>query len=315
MTPFDIYSNALFCAKVFQIHTGVGTGTAMASSPIVSAPSMVFGIDLVKNVETLSRFLDHVEIVVFLTPECHNIPTDREIARLKEIKANKKNFSYSVHLPTSLEIAAGDESKKNAAIGSASEIVHLFEDIEPAYYILHIPVTVPTLTMAPDNYLKEDHHPEFNGWTDRAFKGLEIIQAETELGCRLLVENINYSPKFLKPFWQQGLCGVCLDIGHLLLGKEGVLENLEYHMPVIKEIHLHGVVDWTEHLALDVLPEKRVQSWIDKLIACNYTGIINLEVFDPEDLEISLAVIRKNGLVREGQRKRDADYGSRDPAG
>ena len=235
--------------------------------------------------------MDHVEIVIFHTPKCHNIPTDEEIIHLKEIKA-KKNLSFSVHLPASFEIASPDESKKNAAIELASEIVHFFEFIDPVHYILHVLVTAPTLTAESGMYFKENSRPEFNGWLDRAVTGLEKIQAETELGRRLLVENINYSPKFLKPFWQLGLCGFCLDIGHLLLGNEAVLENLDSHLPVINEIHLHGVANQREHLALDVLPAKRVKSWIDKLIASNYRGIVNLEVFDPKDLEISLAVIR-----------------------
>jgi sugar phosphate isomerase/epimerase len=41
---------------------------------------------------------------------------------------------------------------------------------------------------------------------------------------KLLVENINYSPSFLEPFCKEGLCGLCLDIGHLLLGQEDVME-------------------------------------------------------------------------------------------
>ena len=269
---------------------------------------MVFGMDLVENVQLLSRFLDHVEIVIFHTPECHNIPSDRQIARLKEIKSNN-NLSFSVHLPPSLEIASPDETKKNAAVALASKIVHLCEKMNPDYYILHVPVTAPTLTAEPGKYLKKNNRPEFTGWLDRAATGLEKIQAETKLGPRLLVENINYSPKFLRPFWQQGLCGFCLDIGHLLLGNEAVLENLDSHLPVINDIHLHGVEDQREHLALDVLPEDRIKSWIDKLVTSNYSGIVNLEVFSPKDLEISLAVIRKNGFPQAGKRKRDTDQG------
>lgn len=268
---------------------------------------MVFRMDLVENVESLSRFLDHVEIVIFHTPECHNIPTNREIARLKEIKS-KKNLSFSVHLPPSLEIASHDETKKSAAVALASKIVHLCEEINPYYYILHVPVTSPMLTAEPGKYLKKNTLPEFNGWLDRAAQSLDKIQSETKLRTRLLVENINYSPKFLRPLWQQGLCGFCLDIGHLLLGNEAILENLDSYLPVIKDIHLHGVVDQREHLALDVLPEDRVKSWFDKLKIFNYTGIVNLEVFSPEDLEISLAVIRKIGFTQAKRHQRQTEY-------
>jgi len=66
---------------------------------------MVFGLNLVENVKRLSRIVNHIEVVIFHTPDLHNIPTTEEILFLKEIKA-EKNLTYSVHLPASLEIAA-----------------------------------------------------------------------------------------------------------------------------------------------------------------------------------------------------------------
>jgi sugar phosphate isomerase/epimerase len=107
------------------------------------------------------------------------------------------------------------------------------------------------------------------------------------------LENINYSPDLLEFIRQQGFCAFCLDMGHLLLGRESVRKTLKRYLPVIKEIHIHGVTGWDEHLGLDVLPLERVQSWFHCLNDYGYTGILNLEVFDPVDLKKSLEVLKQ----------------------
>jgi sugar phosphate isomerase/epimerase len=258
----------------------------------LSAPSMVFGQDLVNNVRNLSHIVKHIEIVLFHTPELHNIPTAEEILFLQGIK-EEKNLTYSIHLPASLEIAAEDGAKRLRAVQRATEIVARMHGLAPEYHILHIPITTPTLTAQPGCYIMGEEEFMYGAWAERATKSLESIQAVTGLKQRLLLENINYSPRLLDSVRQAGLCAFCLDIGHLLLGRESVCDTLRRYLPVTREIHIHGVIGWDEHLGLDVLPEERVQSWLHCLNRYGYTGILNVEVFDPVDLENSLGVLQK----------------------
>jgi len=257
----------------------------------ISAPSLVYGFDLVENVNTLSRMVDHVEIVVFHTPEHDNIPTPEALAVLRKIQ-NGTGLTFSVHLPASFEIAAADEKTRHLFLQRTIGMIHHFKLLKPEFYILHVPFTAPTLVAEPGCYFAAREMDRFTAWSQRAIDGLARIQAETDLGRRLLVENINYSPTFLEPFWQKGLCGFCLDIGHLLLGGESVGESLDRYLPVIREIHLHGVIGWEEHLSLSVMQKKRVGSWIDKLTDNAFGGIVNIEVFSPEDLSSSLEMLR-----------------------
>jgi sugar phosphate isomerase/epimerase len=268
------------------------------SPPTLSAPSMVFGRDLLLNVQKLSRIVRHVEIVLFHTPELHNIPTAEELLFLQEIK-EEKQLTYSVHLPASLEIAAENRIKRHRAVQRATQIVTHMNALAPDYHILHIPITTPTLTAQQGCYIMTEEEFMYAAWADRATKSLQIIQAETGLKQRLLLENINYSPKLLDPIRQAGFCAFCLDIGHLLLGGESVREVLRQYLPAIREIHIHGVVGWDEHLGLEVLPEERVQAWLTDLNRYGYTGILNVEVFDPVDLESSLRVLRKIGPMKQ----------------
>lgn len=264
------------------------------NSFVISAPTMVFGTDLVENVQKLSSVVDHVEIVLFHTPDLHNVPDRKEIITVKEILAEKK-LTCSVHLPASLEVAASEAPKRHRAIQLATEMVEHLDMLNPRYYILHVPITPPTLIAQPGSYLHEPEVPEFGAWAQRAFGALAVIQMRTGLNHRLLVENINYSPAFLEPLWREGLCAFCLDIGHLLLGGESVRKNLERHLPVIREIHLHGVIACEEHLSLDVLSIERVRSWFQRLSEFGYRGVLNIEVFDPEDLKKSLRMVNAVG--------------------
>jgi len=82
---------------------------------ILGAPSMVYGEDLIHNVEMLSDLVKDIEIVLFHTPECHNIPSGREIDRLREIR-NQKEISFTVHLPASLEPASERQDLRKASL-------------------------------------------------------------------------------------------------------------------------------------------------------------------------------------------------------
>jgi len=257
----------------------------------ISAPSMVFGDVLIENVQYLADIVDHIEIVLFQTDELDNLPSRPDIEKLKEIGVEKR-ITYSVHLPTSLEIASRDEKKLKGSIRRAVEMITLMSECFPLYYILHIPFTTPTLTPVPGCYFSKEDQQEFTVWTRRALSSLQTLHQQAGVDGRLLVENINYSPMFLEPMWQSGLCHLCLDLGHLLLGRENVLAVMKKYPAVTREIHLHGVRGHEEHLSLSALPTGMVQEWVKYLVGISYKGILNLEVFSPGDLQRSLAVLR-----------------------
>ena len=128
-------------------------------------------------------------------------------------------------------------------------------------------------------------------WTRRALRSLQDIQGQTGQKNKLLIENINYSPIFLETFWNLGLCGFCLDMGHLMLGGESVIEVTEQFISVTGEVHLHGVIGYEEHLCLAAVPAKRVSKWLKLLLKSFYGGVVNLEVFSQADLEASIRML------------------------
>ena len=251
---------------------------------------MVFGEDLLENAQLLAARVDHVEIVLFYTSTLHNFPSIGEVKALKKLGADE-DVSFSVHLPASLEIASRDRKKREKSVQLAIDLINTMDELNPAYHILHIPYNSPTLTPVPGLYFTGKDRDKFIDWTQRAMGSMETIQLRVGQGNKILVENINYSPIFLECFWKRGLCEFCLDMGHLMLGRESVLKVAEQFMSVTREVHLHGVQGYQEHLSLAVLPAARVSKWISLLAENSFKGVVNLEVFNEEDLEASLRML------------------------
>ena len=256
----------------------------------IGAPSMVFGADLLKNVRLLAEHVDHIEILLFHTPSLHNIPSPQEIGTLREI-GEQKDVTFTVHLPDSLEIASPDRSRRKESLELARETCLRLEALDPKHYVLHIPFTAPTLVPVPGLYFHTGNEQDWDGWTKRALESLAILDEGIGQGNKLLVENINYSPSFLEPFWEQGLSELCLDVGHLMLGQEDVMEVIKRYLHVTRAIHLHGVHGYDEHLSLSILPENLVHGWLTCLRMASYRGLIVLEVFNPQDLEESMDLL------------------------
>ena len=252
---------------------------------------MVFGEDLLENVRRLSPLVDYVEIVLFRTPDLHNLPTALEVRELKKIGAGE-GIGFTVHLPASLEPASTDQNLRDESLMTIRETCRRLEDLDPAHFILHLPFSPPTLVPVPDLYFKtQDPAGKWNGWSARAAETLNALRAVGPSPGTLLVENINYSPRFLETFLKEGLCRLCLDLGHLLLGRETVLDYLEEYVGHIQEIHLHGVNGYDEHLSLAHLPVERLQKWLAFLKESDYRKLITLELFSPEELQESLDIL------------------------
>ena len=251
---------------------------------------MVFGLDLLENVTCLAQLVDSIEIVLFHTPTCNNTPSEHDLHSLDTL-GKKNNITFTVHLPASLEIASNNRSTREASIQLAIALCEKTSVINPVYYILHVPFSKPTLVPVPGLYFKDGDQQQWKDWTQRSLDALHRIIYATGLAGKLLIENINYSPCFLEPFWEKGLGEPCLDLGHMLLGNEDTLELLQTYLHTSKEIHIHGVVGYEEHLSLSVLPENLVKNWLKCIDKSCFNGIVNLEVFSPGDLQESMAVV------------------------
>ncbi len=256
----------------------------------IGTTSMVFGSNLLENTRILAGLVDHIEILLFHTPSLHNIPGPQEIRILKRIGEQEK-LTFTVHLPASLEIASPEKKKREESVQMVTEFCLKTAELVPIHYILHIPYTPPTLVPVPGLYFTQGRLQDWDEWTLRALESLEMIHEGTGRNNKLLVENINYSPYFLEPIWKRGYCELCLDLGHLMLGQENVMDAIRTNLSVTKEIHLHGVKGYDEHLSLSIMPKKRVHEWLGYLKKTHFQGVMILEVFSPQDLKESMDIL------------------------
>ena len=253
---------------------------------------MVFGHDIVENARALSDVMSSVEILLFHTPALHNIPNPAQIKELKTI-GEEKGTVFSIHLPASLEIASSDGARRNESVRLLRDICLKTIELQPIHYVLHIPFTPPTLVPVPGLYFKSGDPKQWYAWTRRGLSSLAALRDLTDHAVKFLVENINYSPVFLEPFWEDAPCRFCLDIGHLLLGDEPVGKALEAYSEIMEEVHIHGVRGYEEHISLSVLPEHRVREWLKHLLKNAFTGILNFEVFYPVTM-LDLSLINRD---------------------
>ncbi len=253
---------------------------------------MIYGDDILENVRILGDIVGNIEIVLFYTPTLNNIPDIRN-ARILHKLGKLNNLSYTVHLPASLEVASPDPQWREESVRIAISLIQITSVFKPIHYILHIPYTQPTLVPVPGLYFKSINRQKWYDWAGRASESLEKIQDAIGPDGKLLLENINYSPSYLQAFLTEGVCEICLDVGHLLLGHENVIDAFKHYLPVTGEIHLHGVIGHEDHLSLGVLPKARVTKWMEYLVLENYDGIVNLEVFTPGHLRTSLDLVTR----------------------
>jgi sugar phosphate isomerase/epimerase len=254
---------------------------------------MIFGHDIVENVQILADVVQNIEIVLFHTPTQNNFLSPKDIRRLAQI-ARQHPVSYTVHLPDSLQIASTSAAKRSESVGQILQLIEATEAIAPLHFVLHVPFTPPTLVPVPGLYLTSIPPQECQDWFKRAMESLSIIIEARGPAAQLLVENINYSPIFLEPLIRSGFCKICLDIGHLLLGQESVMTAMKRYDSQIREIHLHGIKDDLDHYSLAHLPQERLARWMAHFIHTGYDGILNLEVFSPQDLIVSLKLLGRS---------------------
>ncbi len=256
----------------------------------LGAPSMVFGNDLIENVQVLAGLVNDIEIVLFHTPTLDNIPTCNQVRMLRRL-GERERLTFTVHLPTSLEPASWDANRREESLRLARELCLKMGELGPEHYIVHVPVSPPTLVAVPGKYFRYEHEFAWHEWTGYTLEFLEELGELLKGPRQLLVENINYTPGFLHTFLCRGLCEFCLDLGHLELGRENVVAQLLRYKEMAPVIHLHGVVGNEEHLGLQRMPKRQVRQWLDGLCGSLFNGILTLEVFTPKDLEESIQVV------------------------
>lgn len=263
----------------------------MSALPVIGATAMVYGFDMTENLRRLSRQVRHAELLLYWTPRENNFPNAGKVAEWRHL-ACELDLSLSVHLPSMLDLITGAKAARRKKLDLLCGLIQRLEPLEPTGYVLHLGPHAPRLALNPAAYLPAGTRCDLAYWYATGLAALDALQSALALGPRLLLENLNFSPLLLRPFLASGLGGLCFDAGHAWLGGENLTKVFTPLFDYVGEIHLHGIKGSQEHLSLAALESGRLKSFMELILGLNYTKLLNLEVFTPEDLASSLACLK-----------------------
>jgi sugar phosphate isomerase/epimerase len=241
--------------------------------------SFIYPDHYVPNVKMLGPYLDEIELLLFESLPTDTLPSKAVIAELSRL-AEEYDLTYNIHLPTDVSIS--DEKRKNQqqAVDTLISVIELCAPLSPSACTLHIPYNQ-----------KSYDHDTVKRWQSRVLKNLEKILAAGIAAESIAIETLGYRFDLLNDIIAELNLNVCLDIGHLIVHQYDLNALFNKYCDITSIIHLHGVKNGHDHLALDKFPDKFREPLL--AILNRFSGSVSLEVFAFDDLKFSLAFLEK----------------------
>jgi len=225
----------------------------------IAAPSFVWPDRVGQNCRSLEHLVDEVAVTLFQSQACLAYSQDDLPLEMADL-----DLTYHLHLP--LDLPWEDPTR---AASIASGLADMTAFCQPGAYVLHPPVAPQALETF------------FQAWERH---GLRVSD--------LLLENIQGNDlRTIWPVIRQSQCGLCLDLGHLLLYSQQEILNQPGFLDQLRMLHIYGT-DGTDsrHGPLSRLSFKDTGMLRDLLQALPLQGVVVIEVFSAQDLFASLDI-------------------------
>jgi sugar phosphate isomerase/epimerase len=241
--------------------------------------SFIYPDHYIPNVKMLGPYLDEIELLLFESLPADALPSNAVIEELSDL-AREYDLTYNIHLPTDVSICAAQPEKQQHAVNTILSVIDRVAPLCPTAYSLHIPYSQ-----------KSFDQDTVKSWQRCVFKNLKKILAGGIAAESIAVETLDYRFDLLNDILAELNLSVCLDIGHLIAHGYNLNALFNKYCDITSIIHLHGVKNGRDHLALDKLPDKFSEPVL--AILKRFTGNVSLEVFAFDDLKFSLAFLEK----------------------
>ena len=248
--------------------------------------SFIYPDHYIPNVKLLGPYLDEIELLLFESQGPGVLPDQRIIAELRRLAA-ELDLSYNVHLPTDISISDQDPARQQHAVETMTRVMELVQPLEASALILHVPFDE-----------KLDNASAGANWQDRVLRNLTKLISAASRHDIIAIETLDYPLELLDDIVQELDLMVCLDLGHLMVYDCDLVKVFNKYRLRTPVLHLHGVENDRDHLALDRLSEKLTSSILKVLK--KFTGVVCLEVFSHEDLRSSLKFLENQWLFKSG---------------
>lgn len=239
--------------------------------------SFIYPDDYLPNIRRIGPYLDEIELLMFESRSPENLPSTSLIEEMKEA-AEMHDLRYNIHLPT--DVSLTDPACQHRAVEVLGRFIRRTLPLLPTAYALHLPYDLPS------------ESPEaVEGWRKMAANGIrKLLDCGVE-SRRLAIETLDYPFAWIEDILEAYDLSVCFDIGHLFLNDLDPTPFFSAFESRIPLIHLHGVREGRDHLALDALPEARAKA-VAKILD-HFKGTVSLEVFSFPRLAASLAFLEE----------------------
>jgi len=232
----------------------------------LGSTSWVYPVDILSNVQRMVGLVEDVELVLFETEDASNLP-DRETVAALERTAARHGISYTVHLPTDLQLGA-EGDRWALSVEKALRVIRITRPLSPWAYIVH---------------LTPEGAENLAGWQERCLTAVKTLAQEAGGIEVIAVENLENCPlEKLVPILDRAPVSLCLDVGHLWLAGQDPIPPLQAHTHRLRVVHLHGV-NQHDHESLSWVPADSLRAVLRELVRQEYLGVVTLEVFSPED--------------------------------
>jgi sugar phosphate isomerase/epimerase len=242
--------------------------------------SFIYPDDYVPNVKMLGPYLDEIELLLFESLPNDALPSKAVIAELSHL-ARKYDLTYNIHLPTDVSISDEKPEKQQQAVDTLLSVIDHISPLSPTAYALHIPYNK-----------KSFDNDTVKSWQGCVLKNLEKILAGGIAAESIAVETLGYRFDLLDGVIADLNLSICLDLGHLIVHGYHLTALFNKYADRTSMIHLHGVKNGHDHLALNKLSDEFIEPVLD--ILKQFAGSVSLEVFSFDDLKTSLEFLENH---------------------
>ena len=198
------------------------------------------------------------------------------------------DFEFTIHLPLSLQMTSVNPHMREGSLKTLEEIFEEMKEVAPKAYVLHVsPFFLTGGTPLGRPFEVQLHQDRLNAARETLSQLSNIIDPQM-----VAVENLFHDIRFLEEFIHEFDYGVCMDVGHILLNKSDLYLHYHKYKDRIKVIHLHDVVNGSDHQQLgEEGSQLDLEAFFYLLKKHNYNETIILEQFKIEHLNQSLSAI------------------------
>ena len=251
--------------------------------------SFIYPDTYVPNVRMLAPYLDEIELLLFESAS-ESLPTKHEIETLA-LLSEESDVTYNIHLPTDISLTDPDSSARCHTVETIHNIMNLTSPLSPSTYTLHLPYN-------QESRKKED----VKKWQERTNGSMiQLTEALSTFHFPLSIETLDYPFEWAEKIVTDHNLSLCMDIGHLMVHGFDAQAFFQKYADIISIIHLHGVENGQDHIALNRLSEKNIH--LVMKILKQFRGVVSLEVFSYHHLNASLNFLEEHWQIYQKDSK------------